>query len=453
MVKHPQAWRSPRPWEIWARSALLPASDALALAAAALLIAPRWPTAGYAAAALALLQVSGRQRLRICLRVGDEMPYLAACVAMPVSLLLPRMESPVAVARLGVASVALLITLRAGLYAALRAARRAGRLTERTLIVGPGELGVEVAELLLAHRDLGLLPIGFVDSVPPDRGLPLPLVGEMSEISDVVSRYGVSRVIVSFPGGRDADLVSVLRAKRLFRAEVHVIPRMYEMAAAIPRRCLDEIWGIPLVRLRRCGPRFPGRVIKRAFDLIVSTTLLVALAPVLFTLMAALLLCGGRPVLFRQARVTASGRVTKITKLRTMTNTKDDPDTQWTAPSGQCSRLGRWLRATHLDELPQLLNVIRGDMSLIGPRPERPYFTSQFARVIPRYEDRHRIRSGMTGWAQVHGLVGDTSITERVRFDNHYIEHWSLWLDVVILARTLAEPLNGMINPRRSGVH
>ena len=223
---------------------------------------------------------------------------------------------------------------------------------------------------------------------------------------------------------------------------------MYQLAAAIPGRSVDEVWGIPLIRLRRCGPRRPGEVVKRAFDLIVGTTLLVILAPVLLALMAALLLCGGRPVLFWQRRVTRSGRVTKIAKLRTITG--QDPDTQWTVPPEQCSGLGRWLRATHLDELPQLVSVVRGDMSLIGPRPERPYFASQFAREIPQYEDRHRIRGGMTGWAQVHGLTGDTSIAERARFDNHYIEHWSLWLDVVILARTMAQPLTGVRKERRS---
>jgi lipopolysaccharide/colanic/teichoic acid biosynthesis glycosyltransferase len=137
-----------------------------------------------------------------------------------------------------------------------------------------------------------------------------------------------------------------------------------------------------------------------------------------------------------------------IMKLRTISC--PDADSQWAVPVESCSTMGRWLRATHLDELPQLFNVIRGDMSLVGPRPERPYFTSRFARVIPHYDDRHRTRTGMTGWAQVHGLTGDTSIPERVRFDNHYIEHWSVWLDMVIMARTIAEPLIGALRARRS---
>jgi lipopolysaccharide/colanic/teichoic acid biosynthesis glycosyltransferase len=179
----------------------------------------------------------------------------------------------------------------------------------------------------------------------------------------------------------------------------------------------------------------------------VATTLLAVLAPVLVILMTGVLLSCGRPVLFRQVRVGRSGRTIKITKLRTVMSV--DRDGRWTVSPEDCSALGRWLRATHLDELPQLLNVIRGDMSLVGPRPERPYFTSRFAEIVPRYDDRHRVNGGMTGWAQVHGLTGDTSIHDRARFDNRYIEHWSLWLDLIILVRTLTEPVVGLRKHKR----
>ena len=202
-----------------------------------------------------------------------------------------------------------------------------------------------------------------------------------------------------------------------------------------------------MLPLRRSGLEAFGRVVKRAFDLIVGTAFLVALAPLLLALMAAGFLGRNRPVMFRQERVTRSGRIMKIMKLRTVTCA--DSDSQWTVPIGNCSRLGRCLRASHLDELPQLVNVIRGDMSLVGPRPERPFFTSRFAKVIPHYDERHRTRTGLTGWAQVHGLTGDTSIPERTKFDNYYIEHWSVWLDVVIMARTLAEPLIGVLRARQ----
>ena len=236
----------------------------------------------------------------------------------------------------------------------------------------------------------------------------------------MASEHDIRRILVTSPGDSDAALVSVLRADHRLSADVCVVPRLYELAAAIPASCWDEVWGIPLILLRHSGLRGSGWVVKRAFDLVLGTMLLVVLAPVLVLLMGAVLLSCGRPVLFRQARVTRSGRIMKITKLRTVPGA--DRDGQWTVSPDDCSALGRWLRATHLDELPQLMNVVRGEMSLVGPRPGRPYFASQFAEIVPCYEDRHRTNGGMTGWAQVHGLTGDTSINERARFDNQYVE-------------------------------
>lgn len=446
--EHSQARLHAGRWAAVTRHTVLPVSDGFALTAIALLTAPGWLAAGYATAVLMIVNVSGRHRLRICLRVSDELPRLATSAALPVLLLLPWMEPTGGLARLAVLSAGLLVTMRAVSYAVLRAAHRREWLTEPALIVGTDKLGVEIGELLREHTDLGLRPVGFIDNLAPGPESSLPLLGEMSEVSDVVLEHDVARIIVTFPAESGADLVSALRANRSLPAEVCVVPQMYELAAAIPRGCLDDVWGIPLVPLRRCGPRWPGRLVKRAFDLVVGTTLLVVLAPVLLVLMLTVLLCCGRPVLFRQVRVTRSGQVMKITKLRTVAGR--DSDARWTVAPDEGSALCRWLRATHLDELPQLLNVVRGEMSLVGPRPERPYFTSRFAEVIPHYDDRHRTHSGMTGWAQVHGLTGDTSISDRVRFDNDYIEHWSLWLDIVILVRTIAEPLTGMRRDHRS---
>jgi lipopolysaccharide/colanic/teichoic acid biosynthesis glycosyltransferase len=188
-----------------------------------------------------------------------------------------------------------------------------------------------------------------------------------------------------------------------------------------------------------------SRGLKRAFDIAGAAVLLVLAAPVLLVLAIAVRLQLRRPALFRQIRVVGSGQLAEIIKLRTFggPDAMWDPDTCWAPPGQQCTSLGRFLRSTHLDELPQLVNVLRGDMSLVGPRPERPYFAQQFARDIPRYDDRHRMRAGLTGFAQVHGLHGDTSIHERVRLDNFYIDNWSLWLDVVILARTVATIAGG----------
>jgi lipopolysaccharide/colanic/teichoic acid biosynthesis glycosyltransferase len=233
----------------------------------------------------------------------------------------------------------------------------------------------------------------------------------------------------------------VIRASQPLRADVCIVPRLHELGMAVPRGCLDEIWGIPLIPLRRFGHSPAGRVLKRACDLAVAPVLIAVTLPLVLALAVAIRLRTGRAALFRQTRVTGRGRTAPVLKLRTLAE-HDDPDTRW-SPQEHCGRLGRFLRATHADELPQLVNVVRGQMSMVGPRPERPYFAERFSREIPRYEGRTRMPAGMTGWAQVNGLNGDTSIFDRARFDNYYVEYWSPWLDVVILARTLATVVGG----------
>lgn len=430
---------------------LLLSSDMVALVAAAVLVGRGWSAAGYSIAVLAALSGLGRYRRRICMRVSDEVPRIAAAAALPLLLLVPWLHSVVGLVIVGLVSATLIVAMRAALYASVRAAYRANWLTERVLIVGTGKLGLEVSELLLAHPDLGLRPVGLVGDITPAAEPPVPVLGGLARISDVVRRHSVSKIIVSLPAETDDELLSKLCSEFPHWTDVYAVAPTYELASIVPTSCMDEIWGIPLLPLRRSGLDTFGRVVKRAFDLIVGTALLVAFAPVLLALSAMGFLCGSRPVMFRQERVTRSGQIMKIAKLRTMSSAH--PDSQWTAPVDSCSSWGRWLRATHLDELPQLFNVIRGTMSLVGPRPERPFFTSRFGQTVPHYDERHRTWAGLTGWAQVHGLTGDTSIPERTRFDNYYIEHWSVWLDLVILTRTIAEPLIGALRHvgRRSG--
>lgn len=433
-------------WAVFVRNTALPLCDVVALSIAALLVDPIWPAAGYVVAVLVAIRVSGRQRLRICMRVSDEFLRLAASAVLPALLLLHFIGPAERVLWLGAVSTALLVTLRAGLYAALRAAHRADGLTEPVLIIGNGRLCAELSEALQQHPDLGLRPVDCVGGGRPR--MQDSQIGTISETAGLIANHGIGRVIVTFQEGSDEELLPALRSQLPTWVSVYVVPRMDELANVGPAGCMDEVRGIPVMPLRHCGLRTGDRLVKRAFDLVVGTALLIALMPLLVILMVAQMSSCGRPMLFRQNRLTRSGRVIRIIKLRTLSCA--DSDSQWSAPANSCSPVGRWLRSTHLDELPQLLNVIRGDISLVGPRPERPHFASRFAEVIPRYADRHRADAGITGWAQVHGLTGDTSISERVRFDNYYIEHWSLWLDLLILVRTLAEPLSGMLRARRA---
>jgi lipopolysaccharide/colanic/teichoic acid biosynthesis glycosyltransferase len=189
----------------------------------------------------------------------------------------------------------------------------------------------------------------------------------------------------------------------------------------------------PAARPARAGRA--GLTAKRAIDILGALTGLAAFGLPMLLLGACMRWQFGCPALFRQVRVTGAGRRAVVLKLRTL-RAGTDSDGCWAPSPGQSTRLGQLLRASHLDELPQLINVLRGEMSLVGPRPERPYFARRFAAEIPGYTGRARMKAGLTGWAQVHGLNGDTSLADRAAFDNAYIDNWSLRLDLVILART-----------------
>ncbi len=415
----------------------LPAADLIGLLLAVAVTGQARPAVAlYVVGVLVALTYLGQHRLRICLRASDQAGRVLAAAAVPTLLLLPWLPDRQAAA-LTLWSAGLVLACRAVACVGVRAGRRRGLLTETALVVGTGMLGARLAELMLEHPELGLAPQGFVDDGTPRGNLALPCLGSLDELARVVARLHIGRVIISFTSCSDEDLVAVLRACLALRADVCLVPRLYELGTAAPAGCLDEIRGIPLMPLRRPWQAPAGRAAKRAFDIVTAALLLAVTAPLLLVLAAAIRLQSGQSPLFRQVRLTGAGRPVTILKLRTLTG-HPASDTSWTAGSQQSSRLGALLRATHLDELPQLLNVLRGDMSLVGPRPERPYFAEQFGREFPRYADRERVPAGLTGWAQVHGLHGDTSISDRASFDNHYIENWSPWLDVVILARTIA---------------
>ena len=191
--------------------------------------------------------------------------------------------------------------------------------------------------------------------------------------------------------------------------------------------------GRPAARPARAGGA--GLAAKRAIDILGALTGLAVFGLPMLALGACMRRQLGSPALFRQVRVTGPGRRAVVLKLRTL-RADAGADHCWAPSPGQSTRLGWLLRASHLDELPQLVNVLRGEMSLVGPRPERPHFAARFAADVPGYAGRTRMKAGLTGWAQVNGLTGDTSLADRAAADNSYIDNWSLWLDLVILART-----------------
>jgi exopolysaccharide biosynthesis polyprenyl glycosylphosphotransferase len=329
-------------------------------------------------------------------------------------------------------------------YGLIRGARRRGRLRQRALILGAGTVAGELAANLKCHPEYGLVPKGMLDDDPllGEDERPVPLLGGYEALTDVVLEHRVDLVIVTFGSVRESQIVSLLRACDRLACEILFVPRLFEVHTVT--KDTEVLWGMPVVRMRRAPFRTRAWSAKRASDVFISSMLLLMLAPVL--LLCALMSLGEtRSVLFRQTRVGLDGRPFTLLKFCSLRPAAEsEANTQWNI--GQDDRLGplgKFLRRTSLDELPQLWNVVRGDMSLVGPRPERPFFVDEFTRQFPWYFARHRVPVGLTGWAQVHGLRGDTSIEDRARFDNFYIENWSMWGDLKILLRTASQVLRG----------
>ncbi|MFP5348149.1 MAG: sugar transferase [Actinomycetes bacterium] len=334
---------------------------------------------------------------------------------------------------------------RALVYGGMNVARRRGLLQHRTLILGGGAMAENLAETLLEHREIGLHPVGFLDDDPlmDVNSSPVPHLGSYSNLVNVILDEDISHVVVAFGSLRESHVVDLLRDCDRLACEIFFVPRLYELHAM--QRDMEMAWGTPLVRLRRAPFRTLAWRVKRGVDVVAALLALVLLSPVLAACALAVRLSIGRHVIFRQERVGLDGRPFTLLKFCSLMPADPSESAQrWNvSDDDRLTRVGRILRRTSLDELPQLWNILRGDMSLVGPRPERPFFVATFTERFPRYMARHRVPAGLTGAAQVAGLRGDTSIAERARFDNYYIENWSLWGDCKLLLRTIGQVLRG----------
>jgi len=334
---------------------------------------------------------------------------------------------------------------------------RARRLVGKpVLIVGAGMVGAQVARRLERHPEYGLAPIGFLDEAPRSvaevGGRDVPVLGTVEDLEETVSHTGVRHLIVAFSSVADARVSRLIQHCQELGVEVSVVPRMFDTIN--DRVGYDTVGGLPLLSFAGVDPKGVQFAIKHALDRALALVLLIVFSPVILCAALAVRLSSPGPALFSQRRVGRDGKVFNFYKFRSMRvppgqqepGGEDSSALEFLlagdiAPGGvegedRRTAVGRFLRRTSLDELPQLFNVLRGDMSLVGPRPERPEFVELFRQDIIRYGDRHRVKSGITGWAQVHGLRGQTSLAERVEWDNYYIAHWSLGLDLKILALT-----------------
>ena len=330
---------------------------------------------------------------------------------------------------------------RAALRGYLQRMWAAGYNVKRVLIAGAGELGQHVADTITAHRELGYRLVGFVDDTRrPSHGA-VPVLGDLSETMDVASAHGVDQLYIALPLDEHAKLLKLIKSVRNECVDIKVIPDLVQYATI--KAALEDLDGIPIISLNEVPLRGWNSMLKRVMDVVLGSGALLFFTfvlPVFPAVVAAIKLKGGKgPVFLRQERMTLDGKTFRIFKFRTMVDEAEkETGPVWASPEDpRRTRLGIWLRRFNLDEFPQLINVVLGDMSLVGPRPERPPFVQQFKERIPQYMLRHRVKSGITGWAQVNGWRGNTSIEKRIEYDLYYIENWSLLLDVKILLLTL----------------
>jgi exopolysaccharide biosynthesis polyprenyl glycosylphosphotransferase len=438
---------------------------------------PVWPLA-FAGIALILLAARGAYAPRRRLRSLDDLRGIVSATAVTAMTVI---SARVLLGHDGdvgteTAYFWLLATSLIGLgrVAVLRSearARRSGEAVDATLIVGAGRVGHVTARRLLAEPELGLRPIGFLDADPlevePREAAGLPVLGGISELDRVVAEQGVQHVVVTFSRSSHDALLQAIRRCRELGVSVSILPRLFEVEGE--RVSVERLGSLPLVGIEATDPKGWRFKVKYAAEPVIAALALVLTLPLFAIAVVAIKATMGGPVLFRQRRVGADGREFDMLKLRTMKGRPEEDeeaDIDWAieqlashgaepdeaepalrqahaAVADRRTRVGRMLRRFSLDEVPQLWNVVRREMSLVGPRPERVSYVRSFERSIYRYADRHRVKSGITGWAQVNGLRGKTSLRDRVEWDNYYIENWSAWLDLKILVLTTACILRG----------
>ena len=322
----------------------------------------------------------------------------------------------------------------------LQELRRRGYNQRFVVVLGAGRLARQVLEQVDLHKELGLHPVGCLSVTSRRVGTSVAgveVIGTLRDLRQVLKERVVDQVLVALPSRSMHHLSRVMDICADTTVDVKLVPDVYQYATLFGG--LEEFGGLPIVNLQSTGVLGINAVAKRIFDLAFSAIFLLTLSPLLAALALLVKASSPGPVLYRQERVGLDGKPFPMIKFRTMRTDAETAGPQFAEKGdARTTLLGSWLRRTSLDELPQLWNVFRGDMSLVGPRPERPVFIDQFRRRIPRYQLRHMVKAGMTGWAQIHGLRGNTSIQKRVEYDLYYIEHWSLLLDLRILARTVA---------------
>jgi Undecaprenyl-phosphate glucose phosphotransferase len=321
---------------------------------------------------------------------------------------------------------------------------RAGIGLKRVIIAGAGDLGRLVADKVLEHRELGFKVIGFLDDRAAGdhigyRGL--PLLGTLAEADEIIRREHIDHLYVALPLEEHVKMLGIVEATNRAGVDVHVVPDLLQFIALRAR--LENLDGVPIISLNDVPLRGFNSILKRAIDMAISGAALLALGVPFLVIAALIRRTSPGPVFYKQERMGLDGKAFQVYKFRSMRiGAEDETGPIWARDNDpRCTPVGRWLRRFDLDELPQFWNVLRGDMSIVGPRPERPYFVEQFKHRIPQYMLRHKVKAGITGWAQVNGWRGNTSLEKRIEYDLYYIENWSVALDLKIMWLTVLKGL------------
>jgi Undecaprenyl-phosphate glucose phosphotransferase len=328
------------------------------------------------------------------------------------------------------------MTIRLG----LRKIRLSGLNLQRILVIGAGALGREITTKILAHREMGFEVVGFLDDDPRKVGSTvcgLPVLGTLRQADEIVNDHDIDQVFVALPLEAHKKMLQVIDVMAQECVEIKLVPDILQYAAL--RAGLEDLDGTPVINLSQVPLQGWNSMLKRAIDVGMAIAVMMALIPIVPLIALLIWLEDRGPIFYRQERMGLDGKPFMIVKFRSMrVNAEATSGPVWAVRDDpRRTRVGSFLRRTSLDELPQIWNVLTGDMSIVGPRPERPTFVREFKHKIPRYMLRHRVKAGITGWAQVHGWRGNTSIKKRIQYDLYYIQNWSLTLDFKILWMTI----------------
>jgi len=312
-----------------------------------------------------------------------------------------------------------------------------GRVQDRVVIIGTGEVAQLIIQKMQGSPFLGYHILGLVNGPNAPAAVEgFPVIGQVEDLPRLIDEQAIDEIIIAMPEASDAEMVELISLCHRERVSIKVFPDLFEiMAAGVT---IDDLGGLPLLNIRDVALRGWKLSFKRVIDIVGSAIGLVLLSPFLLLIAILIKLESPGPAFFVQERTGLDTQPFPMIKFRSMRANADQDGPAWTVKDDpRRTRLGTLIRRYSIDELPQLINILVGDMSLVGPRPEQPAFVEQFRRMVPRYMERHREKAGLTGWAQVNGLRGDTSIIERTKYDLWYIENWSVWLDIKIIIRTL----------------